>query len=117
MSQTRDSETLLDIERAAQKIMQFKQGLDRETFLVDEKSQSAIVFQLLIIGEATKRLSMPLRQHHPNIPWSLMAGMRDKLIHNYDEIDIEEVWKTANTDIPSLLSSIQAALKSDDNPG
>ncbi len=112
MSHNRDSETLLDIERAAQKIIKFKQALEREAFLTDEKTQSAIVFQLLIIGEATKRLSMTLRQRHPSIPWSLMAGMRDKLIHDYDEIDVEEVWKTANTDIPSLLSSIQLALKS-----
>lgn len=111
MPQNRDSETLLDIQRAAQKIIQFKQELERETFLTDEKTQSAIVFQLLIIGEATKRLSMALRQRHPNIPWPLMAGMRDKLIHDYDEIDVEEVWKTANTDIPNLLSSLQVALK------
>jgi uncharacterized protein with HEPN domain len=117
MPKNRDSETLLDIERAAQKILQFKQGLEQKAFLTDEKTQSAIVFQLLIIGEATKRLSMTLRKQYPDIPWSLMAGMRDKLIHDYDEIDVEEVWKTANTDIPSLLSSIQVALKDSDNSG
>lgn len=54
----RDQETLFDIQRAAEKINQFKQGLTRQDFLGDEKTQSAIVFQLLIIGEATKRLSM-----------------------------------------------------------
>lgn len=116
MSQNRDSETLLDIERAAKKIIKFKHAVEQEAFLTDEKTQSAIVFQLLIIGEATKRLSMTLRQQHPNIPWSLMAGMRDKLIHDYDEIDVEEVWKTANTDIPSLISSIQVARKSSQYP-
>ena len=50
MPQNRDSETLLDIQRAAQKIIQFKQELERETFLTDEKTQAAIFFQLLIIG-------------------------------------------------------------------
>ncbi|MDJ1168225.1 DUF86 domain-containing protein [Roseofilum sp. BLCC_M154] len=68
------------MQRAAEKINQFKQGLTRQDFLADEKTQSAIVFQLLIIGEATKRLSLSLRQQYPQ-PWSLMAGMRDNLIH------------------------------------
>ncbi len=60
---------------------------------------------------------MALRQQHPDIPWLLMAGMRDKLIHDYDEIDIEEIWKIDNTNIPKRLSSMQTALKSRNNPG
>lgn len=110
MSPNRDIETILDIQQAAKKIRQFKQGLNRDIFLEDEKTQSAIVFQLLIIGEATKRLSISLRQQYPKIPWTLMAGMRDNLIHEYDNIDLQEVWKTAECDIPSLLLSIQALL-------
>jgi len=115
MPQSRDIETLLDIERAAPKVIQFKQGFDRDAFLDDEKTQSAIVFQLLILGEATKRLSTALREQYSDVPWSLIAGMRDKLIHDYDEIDIEEVWKTANTDVPDLLISVQAALENSNN--
>lgn len=75
MPQNRDLATLLDVERAAQKIVQFKQGLNQQGFLEDEKSQSAIIFQLLVIGKATKRLSMKLREDYPDIPWPLMAGM------------------------------------------
>lgn len=111
MSNKRDIATLLDIQRASQKIGQFKQGLNREQFIKDEKSQSAIIFQLLIIGEATKRLSMSLRQQYPQIPWLKMAGMRDNLIHEYDDIDLEQVWKTSESDIPSLLISIQAVIQ------
>jgi uncharacterized protein with HEPN domain len=107
---SRDQETLFDIQRAAEKINQFKQGLTRQDFLADEKTQSAIVFQLLIIGEATKRLSLSLRQQYPQIPWSLMAGMRDNLIHEYDNIDIEEVWRTAESDIPNLLLALRSIL-------
>ncbi|MBP0030098.1 DUF86 domain-containing protein [Roseofilum reptotaenium CS-1145] len=103
----RDRETLFDIQRAAAKINQFKQGFNRQSFLADDRTQSAIVFQLLIIGEATKRLSISLRQKYPQIPWSLMAGMRDNLIHEYDNIDIEEVWRTAESDIPNLLIALQ----------
>ena len=106
----RDRETLFDMQRAAVKINRFKQDLTRQSFLADDKTQSAIVFQLLIIGEATKRLSMSLRQQYPRVPWSLMAGMRDNLIHEYDNIDLEEVWRTAQTDIPNLLLALDSIL-------
>ncbi len=103
MSNNRDRAFLLDMVRAAQKVLQYKAGMDKAALLKDDKTQSAIVFQLTIIGEAVKRLSPDLRSQHPGIPWSLIAGMRDNLIHRYDDIDLDEVWKTAETDIPDLL--------------
>jgi hypothetical protein len=57
--------------------------------------QDAVVRNLEIIGETTKRLSDACRQQHPQIPWRQMAGMRDVLIHAYDRVDLEEVWITA----------------------
>jgi uncharacterized protein with HEPN domain len=104
MSNPRDTATLLDIQRASLKVIQFQQGISKTDFIEDDKTQSAIVFQLMIIGEAVKRLSQEFRTLYPETPWKLMAGMRDKLIHNYDDIDWEEVWKTSTTDIPVLLS-------------
>ncbi len=103
---------LLDIAKAARKVVQFKQGLNRESFLADEKTQSAIVFQLLILitGEAVKRLSQEFRSTHSDIPWTLIAGMRDTLIHEYDDIDLGEVWKTADRDIPELLVLLEPIL-------
>ena len=103
MSKNRDSAALLDIQRAAQKILRFQQGLDQASFMADDKTQSAIVFQLLIMGEAVKRLSRDFRANHPDIPWSLIAGMRDNLIHEYDDIAWNQVWQTATADIPQLL--------------
>ncbi|RFP54104.1 MAG: DUF86 domain-containing protein [Limnothrix sp. CACIAM 69d] len=108
MPSQRDQQVLLDIVRSANKIIEFVQGLDRSSFLADEKTQSAVIFQLLIIGEATKRLSREFREESQQVPWGLMAGMRDKLIHDYDDIDSEEVWKTASHDIPNLLSLIES---------
>lgn len=74
------------------------------------KTQSAVLYQLIVIGEAVKRLSIELRQHHPEIPWALMAGMRDYLVHGYDIVDWEEVWRTTTRDIPELLNKLEAFL-------
>ncbi len=57
----------------------------------------------MVIGEAVKRLSSDFRNTHREIPWSLIAGMRDKLIHGYDIVDLDAVWKTVNDDVPKLL--------------
>ncbi len=55
------------------------------------------------MGEAVRRLSPAFREQHPVLPWPLMAGMRDHLIHGYDAVDLEEVWNTANYDVPEVL--------------
>jgi uncharacterized protein with HEPN domain len=106
----RDEAVLLDIDRAARLVLEFKQGIDKDSFLEDIKTQSAILHQLMVMGEAVKRLSLDLRTKHPEIPWSLVARMRDKLIHGYDIVDLNEVWKTADTDVPELLRLIESLL-------
>ena len=107
-----DEAALLDIVRAARCVLEFKAGIDKAAFLDDIKTQSAVLHQLMVIGEAVKRLSSDLRSHYPQLPWSLIAGMRDKLIHGYDIVDLEEVWHTAEIDIPNLLSVIEPLLPS-----
>jgi len=106
----RDPTTLLDIARAARFVAEFVEGMDQRAFLEDTKTQSAVLHQLLILGEAVKRLSAEFRTAHSAVPWSLIAGMRDKLIHAYDEVDLEEVWKTIQRDIPDLIIKIDALL-------
>ena len=99
----RDEATLLDIATAAGLVLDFTEGMDKAQFLDDIKTQSSVLHQLMVLGEAVKRLSDDFRSRHPEIPWTLMAGMRDKLIHGYDIVDLEEVWKTARHDVPDLL--------------
>ena len=112
---SRDDASILDIARAARLIVQFKQGMDEAAFLTDVKTQSAILHQFMVIGEAVKRLSPTLRDNHPSVPWRLIAGMRDKLIHGYDSVDLSEVWRTAERDIPDLLSAIEPLLPSEES--
>lgn len=99
----RDEAVLLDLVRAARLVLEFKQGMDKAAFLGDLKTQSSVLHQLMVMGEATKRLSDDFRDQHPEIPWRLIAGMRDNLIHGYDIVDLEEVWRTAERDVPDLL--------------
>jgi uncharacterized protein with HEPN domain len=106
----RDEATLLDIAKAARLTIEFTRGMDRSAFLGDVKTQSAVLHQLLILGEAAKRLSNDFRSSHPEVPWPLVAGMRDKLIHEYHEVDLHEVWRTTQRDIPDLLRIIDPLL-------
>ncbi|MAT99888.1 MAG: hypothetical protein CL608_22330 [Anaerolineaceae bacterium] len=106
----RDDASLLDIARAARLTQEFCRGMTRAQFLKDLKTQSAVLHQLLILGEAVKRLSDDFRQRHATIPWRLIAGMRDKLIHGYDSVDLDEVWKTTSEDMPNLLKQIKPLL-------
>jgi len=109
----RDEVTLLDIAQAARLAIEFIQGMTKGQFLDDIKTQSAVLYQLLVMGEAVKRLSREFRARHPHIPWSLIAGMRDHLIHGYDIVDWDEVWKTAKEDVPDLLTEIESLLPSE----
>jgi uncharacterized protein with HEPN domain len=106
----RDDTVLLDIASAARQIIAFRGAMTKEDFLKDEKTQSAILHQLMVMGEATKRLSPDVRDQHVDVPWSLMAGMRDVLIHAYDIVDLDEVWKTATVDIINVLEKIEPLL-------
>ena len=106
----RDDATLLDIATAARLVLEFTEGMDQAYFLDDIKTQSSVLHQLMVLGEAVKRLSDGFRARHPEIPWTLMAGMRNKLIHGYDIVDLEEVWRTANRDIPDLLQWLEPHL-------
>ncbi len=66
-----------------------------------------------IIGEATRRLSPEFRAEHPEIPWQDMAGMRSKLIHDYDKVDLHRVWEVVERDIPALITHIEPLVPPD----
>ncbi len=103
----RDLSSVADILLAAKLVQMFIEGSDRNTFETDLMRQSAVVRQLEIIGEATKRLSEEFRANYPEIPWRQMVGMRDILIHNYDDVDLNEVWYVAKISIPTLIKQIE----------
>ncbi len=107
---SQDEIILLDIIRAIRLVVEFTEDMDKDSFLGDIKTQSAVLHQLMVMGEAVKRLSMDYRSQYSQIPWKLMAGMRDKLIHGYDIVDLEEVWRTVEVDVPQVLPLLETLL-------
>lgn len=90
--------------------MRHMAGIERTDFMQDELRQDAVVRQIEIVGEATKRLSDQFRSQESSIPWKQIAGMRDKLIHDYGDVALERVWDAATEKIPELLQWIENRL-------
>ena len=93
-----------DILDAIEKIEEFVAGMDFEEFRDDDKTVSAVVRKLEIIGEATKNIPDEVRQRYPKLPWREMAKIRDKLIHGYFVVDHQIVWKVIEEELPLLKS-------------
>lgn len=87
-------------------IEKYLEGVSKEELFGSMEKQDALVRRLEIIGEATKALPEAFKQEHPEIPWRDIAGMRDNLVHEYFDVDLEEVWKTATADIPDLKKKL-----------
>lgn len=104
----RDRSHVADIIAAGTLLRSFLSGVGKDTFDNSPLLQSAVIRQLEVIGEATKRLSDEFKQQYPDIPWRQMAGMRDLLIHAYDHVDTDEVWNAANVSIVAVLAALDA---------
>ncbi len=86
---------------------------DEHNFMVDRKTQSAVIRQLEIIGEAVKQLSTELTGAAPDIPWRQIAGARDRLIHAYFQVDLAAVWIMVKQDLPPLHARVSHMLDTD----
>lgn len=93
---------LKDIQNSLCKIFKYTKGMSYEDFLNDDKTKDAVERNFEIIGEAVKHLSDEFRNRYSHIPFRQIAGMRDKLIHDYFGIDYEIVWKTITTKLPQF---------------
>lgn len=104
---SKDKSHLFDIFHACELIEQFTKGVDLNSFQADVMRQDAIIRRIEIIGEASSNLSDEFKEKHGEIPWALIKGMRNRLVHEYNEVDLELVWTTSQEDIPHLIELLK----------
>ena len=109
----RDSALVLDIITSARLIRSYIEGMGLDEFLADIQLQDSVIRRIEIIGEASGRISPQFREAHPEIPWQAMRGMRNRMIHGYDDIDLNIVWNTTQESIPILLELIEPLLNAE----
>ena len=103
----RDVQYLLDILASARMIRSYVEDATRQEFLTDTKLQDSVIRRIGIIGEAAGRISSAFREENPEIPWNEIRGMRNRMIHVYDDIDMDIVWETVQQDIPLLITLLE----------
>ncbi len=104
----KDDEIYIDhILLSIKNILNYTKDISKEKFAKTTLIQDAVIRNFEIIGEATKKVSSDFKQINPEVPWKEMAGMRDKLIHDYIGVDIQVIWDTVEKDLPILLKLLK----------
>jgi uncharacterized protein with HEPN domain len=98
---------LIDILESALEVEVFIAGMSYDDFFRDKKTINAVIRSLEVMGEAAKRVPEEIRAKYPEIPWKRMAGMRDKLIHEYAGVDMETVWDVATEELPAIKPMLE----------
>ena len=103
----RDADLLIeDILAAIEKIERYVHGLSRDGFMADDKTVDATVRNLEIIGEAARQVPDDFTAAHPSVPWRRIAGLRNRIVHDYVGLDLEIIWEVIQTDLPQLKSQL-----------
>ena len=111
MNEPRLSDYLDHIRQAATDACSFVEGLSKDDFLTDKRTQQAVVMSLVIVGEAATQVMdrhPEFIQAHSQVPWRSMRGMRNRIAHGYFAIDLHVVWDTVQTALPELLKALPA---------
>lgn len=106
-----DVERLKKIESYCKEAIQFVTETDLQTFLEDLKTIRAVTMTLVQIGELVYKLSEELKNDHLDVPWRQIAGLRHRLVHDYDNTDYEAVWDIVQINIPELGKDIKTILE------
>jgi uncharacterized protein with HEPN domain len=111
MSKRNDIDFIKDIKESIERVILYTKNMEYEEFSQDYKTQDAVIRNIEIMGEATKALSKTLKKANPDIPWKMIAGTRDKLIHDYFGVNIDIIWNIVKQELPKLLYKINYILE------
>ncbi len=103
----RDIQFLLDMLQSAELIMSYINQCDKDEFIGNIQLQDSVIRRLLVIAEAARRVSETTRQTLPNISWQEINGMRNRLVHEYDDVNVNIVWDVVQFEIPHLISELK----------
>ena len=96
--------------RAGRKILDYARGSTRETLPADSMRLDAVLYAIVVMGEAARRLSQEFRDRQPGVPWRAIIGIRSIVAHGYDQIDDDELWQVVERDLPELLPKLENVL-------
>ena len=102
-----DDDRLRDIVGAADLVAEFIAGQEQARFVSDALRRSAVAFQLLVVGEAARRLSPDLRNRHQDLPWRVVADFRNVIAHGYFHLSWTQVWEAATSDLPPFREAVR----------
>lgn len=106
----RDRQSLEDMVAAGRKILRYAEATTRETLPSVPMRLDAVLYEMVILGEAARRLSGEIRAAHPEVPWREIIGMRSIITHGYDQVDDDELWQVIDRDLPLLLAQREKVL-------
>ena len=102
-----DRAHVLDILLAGRTIVQFVTDVAQQSFLESLEKQSAVLYQFTILGEAARRVSLAFRALHPEVDWTGILGFRNRIVHEYDDVDLDKVWQIVQTDLPKMIAMLE----------
>lgn len=120
MTASRLADYLDHMLEAAMQVCTYVEGLSKEEFLQDKRTQQAVILNLILIGEEVSKVlrdDETFTHQHPEVPWRSMKGMRNRIAHGYYEINLDTVWDTTQTALPSLIAQLPSVLQSAQSRG
>lgn len=111
----RDLQFLLDMLQSAELIATYTAGCSKDEFVRNALLQDAVIRRLLVIAEAARRVSDGMRQQLPNVSWQEINGMRNRLVHEYDDVNLNIVWNVVKSEIPNLISELKSVIPPEDS--
>lgn len=102
----RDAAWVKDMHRFATLVTSFLSGISEDGFLSDLKTQGAVLHYVTVLGEAARRVSPAYRDAHPEVNWQGIVSFRNRIVHEYDDYNLDVVWDIVKTDVPVLLSAL-----------